>query len=71
MTLAELIHKALINPQYRLALETGTLNTENLNLSPRELAAAVEVLGDTQRTGRVRQESLLAAMIEPLKGWGS
>ena len=44
MTLAELIHRALKDPKFRLALETGTLSMTGTNLTPMELKAASQVL---------------------------
>ena len=46
MNLARVIHQALTNPSYRLALETGTLDFEGVQLTPHELAAVTEVLRD-------------------------
>jgi hypothetical protein len=44
MSLAELIQQALRNPQYRVALETGTLPLDSIGLTAQEIAAAAEVM---------------------------
>ncbi len=44
MTLAELIYRALKDPKFRLALETGTVSLTEANLRPEELKAATQVL---------------------------
>lgn len=47
MKLAKLIHSALVNPELRLALETGTLHVAEPNQV--ELAAAAEVMRYSRR----------------------
>ena len=44
MNLAELIQQALSNPEYRVALETGTLRFDGIGLSAQEITAAAEVM---------------------------
>lgn len=44
MNLAQLIHKALGDPELRLALESGHINFAGYSLSASEVAAASEVM---------------------------
>ena len=65
MTLAELIHKALLNPEYRLALETGTLPSDGQPLSPLEIAAAAEVMRYSGRRPNATAGELFSNLFGP------
>lgn len=44
MNLAQLIRKALIEPSFRVALESGTISAASQNLSEKEMSAVLEAL---------------------------
>jgi hypothetical protein len=72
MSLAELIQKALGNPQYRIALETGTLQLESIGLGVEDIAAVAEVMRYSRlheaANGRELFESLFGPTVFTI-GW--
>jgi hypothetical protein len=71
MKLARLIHDALVNPELRSALETGSLHVSGSN--PFELEAAAEVMRYSRRVatpgGPLREPRQSRGMIGGPDGW--
>lgn len=59
MKLAEVIHKALTDRRFRLALETGNIGMADSGLSLLELEAVTEVLRYSRRAARKNSRKLL------------
>ena len=71
MNLAELIHRVLHNPQFRLAFETGSLNLDNTSLTQQEITAAREVLRLHAQHATAHDRDLLHILLSAPAGWRS
>ncbi len=59
MKLAEVIHKALTDRRFRMALETGKVDMKDSGLSVLELEAVTEVLRYSRRVAGKNSRKLL------------
>lgn len=75
MTLQQLIRKALTNPEFRLALETGAVDPAAIRCTTHEVAAAATALrlnGAAARNGRggwLSLDDLFGNNVFTLPGW--
>ena len=68
MKLAEMIRRAMIDPKFRLALEAGTLNGAEHEITTLDLEALSEAMRSFKETGRAKLLSDLYAL-NPVPDW--